>query len=152
MKTCLYNFDPLKPRFYIVKLGFTGVYISFLFFLAQKHRLWERKEEIQIVRGHEWMNNLLFQRNLLVISMHVEFVMISKLWERKRWRKQSNYVKERRKKNKLLEWINYWKTRKKTNKGMKAITVKINQWQKDILIFQQVSTNCREASLLLLNR
>ena len=27
----LYNFDPLKPHFYIVKLGFTGVYIIFLF-------------------------------------------------------------------------------------------------------------------------
>ena len=29
-KTCLYNFDPLKPHFYIVKLGLTGVYINFL--------------------------------------------------------------------------------------------------------------------------
>ena len=29
-KTCLYNFDPLKPNFYIGKLGFTGVYIIFL--------------------------------------------------------------------------------------------------------------------------
>ena len=29
-KTCLYTFDPLKPHFYIVKLGFTGVYIIFL--------------------------------------------------------------------------------------------------------------------------
>ena len=29
-KTCLYKFDPLKPHFYIVKLGFTGVYIIFL--------------------------------------------------------------------------------------------------------------------------
>ena len=29
-KTRLYNFDPLKPQFYIVKLGFTGVYIIFL--------------------------------------------------------------------------------------------------------------------------
>ena len=29
-KTCLYNFDPFKPHFYIVKLGFTGVYIIFL--------------------------------------------------------------------------------------------------------------------------
>ena len=29
-KTGLYNFDPLKPHFYIVKLGFTGVYIIFL--------------------------------------------------------------------------------------------------------------------------
>ena len=30
-KTRLYNFDPLKPHFYIVKLGFTGVYIVFFF-------------------------------------------------------------------------------------------------------------------------
>ena len=29
-KTCLYYFDPLKPHIYIVKLGFTGVYIIFL--------------------------------------------------------------------------------------------------------------------------
>ena len=29
-KTCLYNIDPLKPHFYMVKLGFTGVYIIFL--------------------------------------------------------------------------------------------------------------------------
>ena len=28
-ETRLYNFDPLKPHFYIVKLGFTGVYIIF---------------------------------------------------------------------------------------------------------------------------
>ena len=28
-KTCLYKFDPRKPHFYIVKLGFTGVYIIF---------------------------------------------------------------------------------------------------------------------------
>ena len=38
-KTCLYNVDPLKSHFYIVKLGFTGVYIIFLI-SAQKHRLW----------------------------------------------------------------------------------------------------------------
>ena len=29
-KTCLYNSDSLKPHFYIVKLGFTGVNIIFL--------------------------------------------------------------------------------------------------------------------------
>ena len=29
-KTRLYKFDPLEPHFYIVKLGFTGVYIIFL--------------------------------------------------------------------------------------------------------------------------
>ena len=32
-KTCLYNFDPLKPHFYIVKLGVSGVYIIFLYLL-----------------------------------------------------------------------------------------------------------------------
>ena len=37
MKTYLYNFDPLKPHFYMVKLGFTGgaggwVYIIFIIF------------------------------------------------------------------------------------------------------------------------
>ena len=42
-KTSLCNFDPLKLRFYIVKLGFTGVYIIFLIF-AQKHRLWNSLE------------------------------------------------------------------------------------------------------------
>ena len=41
-KTCLYNSPPphpLKPHFYKVKLGFTGVYIIFLI-SAQKHTLW----------------------------------------------------------------------------------------------------------------
>ena len=37
-KTCPCNAEPLKPHFYIVKLGFTGVYIFFLIF-ASKHRL-----------------------------------------------------------------------------------------------------------------
>ena len=44
-KTCLYNFDPLKPHFYIVKLGFTGVYIIFLI-LAQNYRLWVLGEAV----------------------------------------------------------------------------------------------------------
>ena len=35
----LYNFGPLKPHFYPIKLGFTGIYIIFLI-SAQKHRLW----------------------------------------------------------------------------------------------------------------
>ena len=44
-KTCLYNFDPLKPHFYIVKLGFTGVYIIF-FISARRHRLWYSLEPL----------------------------------------------------------------------------------------------------------
>ena len=45
MKTCLYNFNPFKPHFFIVKLGFTGVYIIFLI-SAQKHRLWVLGEAV----------------------------------------------------------------------------------------------------------
>ena len=40
-KTYLYKFDPIKSHLYIVKLGFTGVYIIFLI-SAEKHRLWIR--------------------------------------------------------------------------------------------------------------
>ena len=32
-KTPFYNFNPLKPHFCIVELGFTGVYIIFLILL-----------------------------------------------------------------------------------------------------------------------
>ena len=28
-KICLYKFDPIKPHFYIAKLGYTGVYFIF---------------------------------------------------------------------------------------------------------------------------
>ena len=38
-KTSLYNFDPLKPHFYIVKLGFTASTLFFSYFCS-KHRLW----------------------------------------------------------------------------------------------------------------
>ena len=40
-KNCLIfeEYGAFKPHFYIVKLGFTGVYIIFLIF-AQNHRLW----------------------------------------------------------------------------------------------------------------
>ena len=44
-KTCLYNFEPLKPHFYLVKLGFTGVDIIFLI-CARKHRLWVLGESV----------------------------------------------------------------------------------------------------------
>ena len=33
MLTCPCNVHPLKPHFYIVKFGFTGVYIIFIFLL-----------------------------------------------------------------------------------------------------------------------
>ena len=34
-KTRLYNFEPLKPHFYTVKLGLTGVYVFFFLFLLK---------------------------------------------------------------------------------------------------------------------
>ena len=43
-KTRLYNFDPLKPHFYIVKLGFTGVYIIFL--ISAKKKKKKKKKDI----------------------------------------------------------------------------------------------------------
>ena len=36
MLTCPYNVDPLTPHFYIVKLGFTGVYI-FSYFCSKTY-------------------------------------------------------------------------------------------------------------------
>ena len=38
-KTCPCNVYPLKPHFYIEKLGYAGVY-QFFFIFAPKHRLW----------------------------------------------------------------------------------------------------------------
>ena len=34
-KTYLYNSDPHKPHFYIVKLGFTEVYVIFSYFCSK---------------------------------------------------------------------------------------------------------------------
>ena len=60
-KTCLYNFDPLQPHFYIVKLGFAGVYIIFLI-SAQKHRLWYSLEPPHRGGSNEY-HNLCFEQN-----------------------------------------------------------------------------------------
>ena len=56
VKTYLYNFDPLKPHFYIEKLVFTVVYIIFLI-SAQIHRLWVHGEAV-LTSNH----NLFFEQ------------------------------------------------------------------------------------------
>ena len=60
MKTFLYNFDPLKPHFYIVKLGFMGRGggggIHYFSFSAQKHRLWV------LVKTASLTHNLCFEQ------------------------------------------------------------------------------------------
>ena len=53
-----YNFDLLKPYFYIVKLGFTGVYIIFYLCLLRKHRLWILVSEAVLTSTH----NLCFEQ------------------------------------------------------------------------------------------
>ena len=46
-KTSLYNSDPLKPNFYIVKLGVTLIYIIFLMYVQkQKQKKKKKKKEI----------------------------------------------------------------------------------------------------------
>ena len=61
MKTLLYNFDPLKPHFCIVKLGFTGVYIIF-HISAQKHRLWFSLEAPRRGDSNEYHNLCIEQK------------------------------------------------------------------------------------------
>ena len=56
-KTCLYDIDPLKPHFYTVKLGFTGVYIIFLI-SAQKHRLWYSLEPPRRGGSNEYLQSM----------------------------------------------------------------------------------------------
>ena len=57
-KTCLYNFDPLKPHFYIIKLGFTRVYIIFRI-SAQKHKLWYSLEPPRRGGSNEYPQSML---------------------------------------------------------------------------------------------
>ena len=61
-KTCLYNFDPFKPHFYIAKLGFTGIYIFFLI-SAQKHRLWYSLEPPRRGGPNEYPHSMDLSRN-----------------------------------------------------------------------------------------
>ena len=80
-KTYLYNFDPLKPHFYIVKLGFTGVYIIFLI-SAQKHRLWYSLEPPRRGGSYEYHNLCLEKkyvkyRNFLSENFHFLVVKFS---------------------------------------------------------------------------
>ena len=78
-KIGLYNFDPLKPRFYIVKLGFTGVYIIFLI-SAQKHRLWVLVRTASVLTS---THNLCFEQkyekyqNFLIENFHFFVVKFS---------------------------------------------------------------------------
>ena len=77
-KTCHYNFDSLKPHFYIVKLGFTGVYIVFLI-SAQKHRLWVLVRTTSPSRFQRVSTNYVLSRNIKnirILSENFQFLMV----------------------------------------------------------------------------
>ena len=57
MKTHLYNYDLLKPYFYVVKLGFRGVYIIFLI-LLKNHRLWYSLEPPRRGGSNEYQQSM----------------------------------------------------------------------------------------------
>ena len=61
-KTCLYNFDPLKPHFYIVKLEFTGIYIIFLI-SSQKHSFGYSLEPPLRGGSNEYPQSMFLSRN-----------------------------------------------------------------------------------------
>ena len=69
-KTRLYNFDPRKPHFYIVKLGFTGVYIIFLI-SAQKHRLWVLVRTASERRFYQVLTIYVLSRNMKNIRLFI---------------------------------------------------------------------------------
>ena len=71
-KTCLYNVDPLEPHFYIVKLGFTGVYI--IFHIVPTIYIFEQKyENYQNFSSENF--HFLVGKNSVYLNRHV-FVMV----------------------------------------------------------------------------
>ena len=63
-KTYLYNFDPLKPYFYIVKLGFTGVYIIFFLILLKNIEYRNSLEPPHRGGSNEYPQLLFLSRNM----------------------------------------------------------------------------------------
>ena len=77
-KTYLYNFDPLEPHLYIVKLGFTGVYIIFLI-SAQKHRLWVSLEPPRRGGSNEYPQSMFWaeiRKKLEFLSVKFQFLVV----------------------------------------------------------------------------
>ena len=76
-KTCLYNFEPLKPHLYIVKLVFTRVYIIFLI-SAQKHRLWileNHLAEAVLTSTHNLCFEQIYEKYIFVVYSTRRFVV-----------------------------------------------------------------------------
>ena len=78
-KTCLYNYDPLKPHFYIVKLGFTGIYIIFLI-SAQNLDCGYSLEPSGRVGSNEYPQSMFLSRNMkkyqIFLSENFHFLVV----------------------------------------------------------------------------
>ena len=57
-KTYLYNFDPLKLHFYIVKLGLQGYTLFFLFLLKKKKKKKKRKKKKERGGSNEYPQSM----------------------------------------------------------------------------------------------
>ena len=90
-KTHLYNIDPLKPHFYIVKLGFTGVYIIFLisaqnidcgYSLEPSHMFWAeiwKISEFFIWNFHVFLVvkfSVYLNRHVFVMGTHEKYIIL----------------------------------------------------------------------------
>ena len=75
-KTYLYNFDPLRPHFYIVKLGFTGVYIIFLI-SALKHRLWVLVRTAVLTSTHNLCFEQIYEKYQNFSSENFHFLVVN---------------------------------------------------------------------------
>ena len=107
-KTCLYNFDPIRPHFYIVKLGLTGMYIIFLIStqnidcgyslepplcFGQKYEKYQNflSENFQflVVKFSVYLNRHVFVLERSVPRLYVQSYMHSKDLPRKWFQKRS---------------------------------------------------------------
>ena len=75
-KTIPRNEDPLTPHFYIVKLGFTGVNIIFLFF-ALKHRLWVLVRTASMRRFNVYLRSMLCAKIRKYIFFHLKMIVFT---------------------------------------------------------------------------
>ena len=80
MKTCLYIFDPFKPHFYIVKLGFTGVYIIFLIF-AQNIDCWYSLELPHWGSSNEYAQSMFWAKQWGSSNEYPQSMFWAKVWK-----------------------------------------------------------------------
>ena len=79
-KTCPCNEYPLKPHFYIVKMGYAGVYYTIFLNLGPKHRSWILVRSEVVLRC---THDLCFERKKKNISLNI---FIAPAYSRVRYR------------------------------------------------------------------